>query len=98
MIHVLIFGGIIVGITGVLGGSLRAFWIVALVGFIFTWQLTPCAQPKRDKRETITDPFESWTKNRSIGPFVLMGIGAVNLLHNFRIFDMFACEIFWRWC
>lgn len=97
MIHVLIFGGIIVGITGVLGDSLQAFWIVALVGFIFYMAIDALRTAKaRQTGQTITDPFESWTKNRSIGPFVLMGVGALFLLHNFGFFDMFRVrEIFW---
>lgn len=97
MIHILIFGTIIVGITGVLGDSLTPFWIVALVAFVFYMAIDALRTAKaRQTGQTIADPFESWTKNRSVGPFILIAIGGLFLLHNFGFFDMFRVrEIFW---
>lgn len=97
MIHVLIFGGIIVGITGALGDSLQPFWIVALVAFVFYMAIDALRTARaRQTGQPVSDPFENWTKDRSIGPFILIGIGALFLLHNFGFFDMFRVrEIFW---
>jgi hypothetical protein len=97
MIHILIFGGIIIGITGVLGDSLTPFWIVALIAFIFYMAIDALRTAKaRQTGQTVADPFESWTRNRSVGPFILIAIGALFLLHNFGFFDMFRVrEIFW---
>ncbi len=97
MIHILIFGTIIIGITGVLGDSLTPFWIVALVAFVFYMAIDALRTAKaRQTGQTIADPFESWTKNRSVGPFILIAIGGLFLLHNFGFFDMFRVrEIFW---
>lgn len=97
MMQILIFGGIIVGITGVLGDSLQPFWIVALVAFVFYMAIDALRTAKaKQTGQMVADPFESWTKNRSVGPFVLIAIGALFLLHNFGFFDMFRVrEIFW---
>jgi hypothetical protein len=97
MIHILIFGTIIVGITGVLGDSLTPFWVVALVAFVFYMAIDALRTAKaRQTGQPLVDPFENWTKNRSIGPFILIGIGGLFLLHNFGFFDMFRVrEVFW---
>ncbi len=97
MVHILIFGGIIVGITGALGDSLTGFWIVALNIFIFYMAIDALRTAKaKQTGESVRDPFEEWTRNRSVGPFILIGIGGLFLLHNFGFFDMFRVrEIFW---
>ena len=97
MIQILIFGGIIIGITGVLGDSLTPFWIVALIAFVFYMAIDALRTAKaRQTGQTVVDPFENWTKNRSVGPFILIAVGALFLLHNFGVFDMFRVrEIFW---
>jgi hypothetical protein len=95
--QILIFGGIIVGITGVLGDSLTPFWIVALVAFVFYMAIDALRTAKaKQTGQTVSDPFESWTKNRALGPYILIGIGGLFLLHNFGFFDMFRVrELFW---
>ncbi len=97
MIHVLIFGGIIIGLTGVLGDSLTGFWVLALVAFIFYMAIDALRTAKaRQTGQTVVDPFENWTKNRSLGPFILIAVGGLFLLHNFGFFEMFRVrEIFW---
>jgi Domain of unknown function (DUF5668) len=46
--------------------------------------------------QTVADPFENWTRNRSVGPFILIAIGGLFLLRNFGFFDIFRVrEIFW---
>jgi Domain of unknown function (DUF5668)/B-box zinc finger len=97
MVHILIFGGIIVGITGVLGDSLEGFWVVALIAFIFYMAIDALRTAKaRQIGQTVADPFENWTRNRSVGPFILIAIGGLFLLRNFGFFDIFRVrEIFW---
>jgi Domain of unknown function (DUF5668) len=97
IVHILIFGGIIIGITGALGDSLTPFWIVALVAFVFYMAIDALRTSKaRQIGQAVADPFESWTKNRSLGPYILIAIGGLFLLHNFGFFDMFRVrEIFW---
>ncbi len=97
VIHVLIFGGIIVGITGVFGDNLVPFWIVALVGFVFYMAIDAVRSAKaKETGQSVDDPFETWTRNRSLGPILLIGAGALFLLNNFGFFDFFRVrQIFW---
>jgi hypothetical protein len=97
IIHVLIFGGIIVGITGVFGDNLTGFWVLALIGFVF-YMAVDALRTARAKQtgQTVSDPFQSWTGNRATGPILLIGAGALFLLNNFGFFDYFRVrQIFW---
>jgi hypothetical protein len=97
IIHVLIFGGIIVGITGVFGDRLTEFWVLALVCFVFYMAIDAVRSAKaKQTGQPVTDPFQTWTNNRSLGPIVLIGAGALFLLNNFGFFDYFRVrQIFW---
>jgi Domain of unknown function (DUF5668)/B-box zinc finger len=97
IIHILIFGGIILGITGGLGDNLEGFWILALNVFIVYMAIDALRTAKsRQTGQPVNDPFADWSKNRAMGPFILIGIGGLLLLHNFGFFDYFRVkEIFW---
>lgn len=97
IVHILIFAAIILGITGALGENLEGFWIVALIVFVFYMAIDALRTAKaKQSGQTIADPFENWTRNRSVAPFLLIGLGGLFLLHNFGFFDMFRVrEIFW---
>jgi hypothetical protein len=97
LIHIVIFGALILGITGAFGDSLTGFWIVALVAFIFYMAIDSLRTAKaRRTGEPVQDPLEVWTKNRPIGPIILIGVGALFLLNNFGFFDFFRVRhIFW---
>jgi hypothetical protein len=45
--------------------------------------------------EAVADPLESWSKNRPIGPIILIGLGLIFLLDNFHVFDFFRLSRFW---
>jgi hypothetical protein len=97
IVHVCIFAGIIVGITGAFGDNLVGFCIVALVCFVFYMAIDAVRSAKaKETGQPVTDPFENWTRNRSVGPFLLIGAGALFLLNNFGLFDFFRVrQIFW---
>jgi Domain of unknown function (DUF5668)/B-box zinc finger len=97
ILHVCIFAGIIVGITGAFGDNLVPFWIVALICFVFYMAIDAVRSAKaKETGQPVTDPFENWTRNRAIGPFLLIGAGALFLLNNFGLFDFFRVrQIFW---
>jgi hypothetical protein len=38
----------------------------------------------RNLGETPADPLESWSKNRPVGPIILIGLGILFLLNNFN--------------
>ena len=93
----LIFGGIIVGLTGEFGDNFGGFWVLALVGFIFYMAIDSLKVAKaKQTGETITDPLASWTRNKATGPYILIGIGVLFLLNNFNVFDYFQIRrLFW---
>lgn len=97
IVHVLIFGGIIVGLTGVLGENLTGFWVLALVGFVFYMAIDALRTAKaKQTGQPLNDPLQTWTMNRSLGPILLIGAGALFLLNNFGFFDYFRVrQIFW---
>jgi hypothetical protein len=97
IVHVLIFCGIMVGLIGVMGDSLTGFWVFALVAFEFYMAVDALRSAKaRQTGTSATDPFQEWTGNRSVGPFILIAIGGLFLLHNFGFFDYFRVrELFW---
>jgi len=97
LIHIVAFGAIILGITGAFGDGLTGFWIVALIAFIFYMAIDSLRTAKaRQTGEPHQDPLELWTKNRPIGPVILIGLGALFLLRNFGVFDIFRLhDIFW---
>jgi hypothetical protein len=97
IIHVLIFGAIIVGITGVFGDNLTGFWVLALIGFIFYMAVDALRTAKaKQTGQPVSDPFQTWTGNRATGPILLIGAGALFLLNNFGFFDYFRVrQIFW---
>jgi hypothetical protein len=97
IVHVLIFGGIIVGLTGVFGDNLTGFWVLALVGFVFYMAIDALRTAKaKQTGQPLPDPFQNWTGNRSMGPILLIGAGALFLLNNFGFFDYFRVrQIFW---
>ena len=97
IVHVLIFGGIIVGLTGVFGENLTGFWVLALVGFVFYMAIDALRTAKaKQTGQPLNDPLQTWTMNRSLGPILLIGAGALFLLNNFGFFDYFRVrQIFW---
>lgn len=97
IVHVLIFGGIIVGLTGVFGDNLTGFWVLALIGFVF-YMAVDALRTARAKQtgQPVSDPFQTWAGNRAMGPILLIGAGALFLLNNFGFFDYFRVrQIFW---
>ena len=97
LIHIVVFGALILGITGAFGEGLTGFWIFGLVAFIFYMAIDSLRVAKaRQTGEALKDPFEAWSKNRPIGPIILIAVGALFLLNNFGFFDFFRLrQIFW---
>src|SRR2546422_5950376 len=49
----------------------------------------------RRRGEAPADPFESWSKDRPIGPIILIVVGVLFLLNNFNWFRFYQIERFW---
>jgi len=97
LLHIVIFAGIILGLSSDLGDGLTAIFILAVIIFPIYMAIDALRVAKaRSAGAPLQDPFEGWSKNRPIGPMILIGIGLLVLLHNFGFFEYFRVrQFFW---
>jgi len=88
LLHIVIFAGIILGINLDLGDGAQAVFICALVVFPF-YMAIDAVRTLKSKQTGVQyqDPVENWTKQKAIGPILLIALGALFLLKNFGVFD-----------
>jgi hypothetical protein len=90
LLHIVIFAGIILGITLDLGEGAEAVLICALAVFPFYMAIDAVRTLKAKQiGENYQDPLENWTKQRGFGPILLIALGGLFLLRNFGVFDVF---------
>src|SRR5262249_54913093 len=96
LIHIAIFASIIVALSTDVGDGLGAMLGISLGGFVFYCAIDAMrtAQAKLAGTQP-SDPLESWSKERPIGPIILIGLGALLLLNNFHIFDFIRLGRLW---
>lgn len=95
LMHIIIFAGIILGLSLDFGEGAGALLVCGLVIFVFYMAIDSVRSLKaRQTGFAYEDPLENLTKGRSLGPVVLIGIGLLILLKNFGIFDMFRLREF----
>jgi len=97
LIHIVIFAGIIVGLSSDFTDGLLAIFVLAVILFPI-YMAVDAARVAKAKAtgEVLQDPLEMWSKNRPLGPVILIAIGALILLHNFNFFDYWRVrQIFW---
>jgi Domain of unknown function (DUF5668) len=97
LIHIVVFGAIILGLSTDLGDGMTGILVFMLVAFVFYMAIDAMRVAKaRQTGVTLADPFESWSKQRPLGPLILIAVGALFLLNNFGFFDFFRVrQIFW---
>lgn len=97
IVHIVVFGALILGITGAFGEGMTGFWVFGLVAFIFYMAIDALRTAKvRQTGEALKDPIEAWSARQPMGPMILIGVGLLILLHNFGFFERFRIgEIFW---
>jgi Domain of unknown function (DUF5668) len=90
IIHIVIFGAIILGLSSDLGEGMTGILVFMLVGFVFYMAIDSMRAAKmRETGQPLQDPFESWSSRRPLGPIILIGVGGLFLLKNFGFFDFF---------
>jgi hypothetical protein len=96
LIHIAIFASIIVGLSSDMDDSFKAMLGIFLAGFVFycAFEAMRTAQAK-NKGETPTDPLETWSTGRPLGPVILIGLGLLLLLNNFRLFEFVRLGRLW---
>lgn len=96
LIHIVVFAAMIVGLSSDLGGGADTALGLLLAGFIFYMAFDALRTAKaKQLGQTIVDPLESWSKNRPIGPIILISIGVLFLLNNFSWFPFYRIGRFW---
>ncbi len=94
LIHIVVFAAIIVGLSSDPGDGGALTLSLLLAGFIF-YMAFDAMRTARAKSlgESTADPLEAWSKNRPVGPIILIALGALFLLNNF---DWFPFHFIWR--
>jgi len=91
LIHIVVFVAMIVGLNSDPGDAAATVLGLLLAGFILYMAFDAMRVAKaRSLGETPPDPLESWSKNRPVGPIILIVLGVLFLLNNFNWFP------FWR--
>ena len=96
LIHIVVFAAMIVGLSSDIGAGADTALGLLLAGFIFymAFDAMRTAKAKQLGQATV-DPLETWSKDRPIGPIILIGIGILFLLNNFSWFPFYRIERFW---
>ncbi len=86
----------IVGLSSDIGDAANTVLGLLLAGFIF-YMAFDAMRTARAKNlgETPADPLESWSKDRPIGPIILIALGLLFLLNNFNWFPFYRLGRLW---
>jgi Domain of unknown function (DUF5668) len=96
LIQIVIFATLVFGLSSGVGGGMDAVLGILLAGFIFftAFDSMRTAQAHRSGQVSV-DPLQSWSKERPIGPIILIIAGAIFLLNNFDLLPFYRIERFW---
>lgn len=96
LIHIVVFAAMIVGLSSDIGDSADVVLSLLLAGFVLYMAFDAMRVAKaRNLGEVPTDPLESWSKNRPVGPIILIVLGALFLLNNFNWFPFYRIGRLW---
>jgi Domain of unknown function (DUF5668)/B-box zinc finger len=97
LVHLVVFAALIVGLSSDLDAGPTVALSLLLAGFVLYMAVDAMRTAKaKSNGETLSDPIETWTRNRPVGPFILIGAGVMFLLYNFGLFDRFPIgKLFW---
>jgi TM2 domain-containing membrane protein YozV len=96
LIHIVVFATLVLGLSSDMDGGMKAVMGIMLAGFIFYMAFDAMQTAQAHGRGEISvDPLQAWSKERPIGPIILIGAGVLFLLYNFDIFPFYRIERFW---
>jgi len=94
LIHIVVFAAMIVGLSSDPGDGGALTLSLLLAGFVLYMAFDAMRTAKaKSLGESTTDPLEAWSKNRPVGPIILIALGVLFLLNNF---DWFPFHFIWR--
>lgn len=96
LIHIVIFAAFIVSLSSDMDGGMKAVLGILLAGFFFymAFDSMHTAQAQRGA-EVAVDALSSWSKDRPLGPIILIVAGALLLLNNFGLFPFHRIARLW---
>jgi hypothetical protein len=96
LIHIVVFAAMIVGLNSDLGDGATTALALLLAGFIFYMAFDAMRTARaRAVGQTQMDPLENWSRERPVGPIILIGLGALFLLNNFSWFSFYRVQRLW---
>jgi TM2 domain-containing membrane protein YozV len=97
IIHLTIFLFLfIMGVDGaVSGGAEAALWICIAALWVYMPVDAYRTAKARQAGQALDDPLENFSKGKPVGPFLIIGIGILLLLHNFDWFPWWRIQQFW---
>jgi TM2 domain-containing membrane protein YozV len=97
IIHLAIFLFLfIIGVDGaVSGGAEAALWICISALWVYMPVDAYRTAKARLAGQRLEDPLENFSKGKPVGPFLIIGIGILLLLHNFDWFPWWRIQQFW---
>jgi len=86
----------IMGVDGaVSGGAEAALWICISALWVYMPIDAYRTAKARQVGQPLDDPLENFSKGKPVGPFLIIGIGILLLLHNFDWFPWWRIQQFW---
>ena len=96
LIHIVVFASMIVGLNSDLGDGATTALALLLAGFVFYMAFDAMRTAKaRNIGQVQVDPLENWSRERPIGPVILIGLGALFLLNEFSWFSFYRVQRLW---
>jgi hypothetical protein len=96
LVHIAVFATFILGLSSDMDGGMKAVLGILLAGFIFYTAFDAMRSARAKELGTAPpDPLESWSKNRPVGPVILIIVGVLFLLNNFDWFPWYRIHQFW---
>jgi TM2 domain-containing membrane protein YozV len=96
LIHIVIFAAMIAGLNSDLGDGATTALALLLAGFIFYMAIDAMRSAKaRNQGLPTADPMEIWSKDRPVGPIILIGLGVIFLLNSFSWFPFYRMQRLW---
>src|SRR4029077_10070027 len=88
LIHIVVFIAMIVGLNSDMGDGADVALSLLLAGFVLYMAFDASRVARaRSLGQVTDDPLEALTKNRPVGPIILIGLGVLFLLNNFDWFS-----------
>lgn len=96
LIHIVVFATLIFGLSSNMDDPMKAVLAIMLAGFIFYMAFDAMRTAQAQQRGQVSvDPLQSWSKERPLGPIILIVAGAIFLLNNFDLLPFYRIERFW---